>query len=123
MWQPNRAQWRVIWPVAIAIVLLWPAGEGPSLGVKALRWLADPADSLPRRPEELPMGLGDNGDAVAAHDEQLAEYLRVTESGGGWLRTRMRVKEVTDPLAPTTMRQALAAVTLLGALLVWRLSG
>ena len=120
MWQPNRAQWRVIWLLTIVLVLLWPPAEGPSLGIKTLRWLADPADSLPRLPEELPMSLGDNGDAVAAHDEQVAEYYRLTE-GSAWVRTRVRLKEMTDPLAPSTTRQILGATAMLGALAVWRL--
>ena len=120
VWQPNRAQWRLIWAVALAVILLWPPAEGPSLGGKTLRWLVDPADSLPRLPEELPMALGDNGDAVAAHDEQAAEYYRLTE-GSAWIRTRIRVKEMTDPLAPSTARQLLGALTVIGALGVWKL--
>jgi hypothetical protein len=120
VWQPNRAQWRLIWPVAIVLVLLWPPAETPSLAVKTLRWLVDPADSLPRLPEELPMALGDNGDAVAAHDEQAAEYYRLTESSA-WIRTRVRLKEIADPLTPSTMRQILVAVALLSALATWQL--
>ena len=120
MWQPNRAQWRLIWPIAIAVILLWPPAEGPSLAVKALHWLADPADSLPRMPEELPMGLGDNADAVAAHDAQLADYLKQMEESP-WTRRRVRMKEMTDPLTPATARQLLVAIALLGGLGVWRL--
>jgi hypothetical protein len=112
----------VIWPVAIVLVLLWPPTGGASLGVKTLRWIVDPADSLPRLPEELPMALGDNGDAVAAHDEQAAEYYRLTE-GSAWVRTRVRLKEMTDPAAPPTMRQILGATAMLSALAVWRLGG
>lgn len=122
MWQPNRAQWRIIWVMAIAVVLFWPPANGPSLGTRTVRWLADPTDSLPRLPDELPMSLGDNGDAVAAHDEQAAEYYRLTE-GSAWIRSRIRIREVTDPLAPTTMRQLLSAFGIVGALVVWRLGG
>jgi hypothetical protein len=119
MWQPNRAQWRLIWPLAILVVVMWPLGEGPSLGVTALHWLADPADSLPRMPDELPMGLGDDGDAVSRHDAQMAEYFRVTESSA-WIRTRLRMKDMSDPLAPSTARQLLSAIAILGALGVWK---
>jgi hypothetical protein len=120
VWQPNRTQWRVIWPVAIALVLLWPPVDGPSLAVTALRWIADPADSLPRLPEDLPMALGDNGDAVAAHDEQAAEYYRLADSSA-WIRTRLRLKAIADPVTPPIMRQILGATVILSALAIWRL--
>jgi hypothetical protein len=120
VWQPNRAQWRIIWPVAILVILFWPPADGPSLGIRTVRWLADPTDSLPRLPDELPMGLADNGDAVAAHDEQAAEYYRLTEASA-WIRRRISIKDVTDPLAPPTMRQLLGALAVLGGLAVWRL--
>ena len=53
MWQPNRPQWLVIWIVAIVLILSWP-GEGGSLAVKAVRWLADPRHELPVMPDPLP---------------------------------------------------------------------
>jgi hypothetical protein len=120
-WNPNRAQWRIIWLLAAVLILSWPAADGSSLGVKTLRWLADPNDSLPRLPDPLPMGLGDDGDAVAAHDEQTAEYYRLTE-GSPWIRQRLKIKELADPLEPATQRQVVAGIGILGALAVWRLN-
>ena len=74
-WNPNRAQWWIIWLVAVVCVLGWPPGNGgTSLGTKAVRWLADPSGTLPVMPEPLPLGLGDDGYAVAEHDAQQAEY-------------------------------------------------
>jgi hypothetical protein len=120
-WNPNRAQWRIIWLLAVVLILAWPAADGSSLGVKTLRWLADPNDTLPRLPDPLPMGLADDGDAVAAHDAQTAEYYRLTE-GSAWIRQRLKIKEMVDPLEPATQRQVVAAIGILGALAVWRLN-
>jgi hypothetical protein len=47
MWQPNRAQWSIIWTVAVLLVLAWPPDAGRSLGVKAVNWAVDPAGSGP----------------------------------------------------------------------------
>jgi hypothetical protein len=120
--QPNRAQWTLIWTVAVLLIFAWPPDEGRSLGVKAMNWLADPTDSLPTPPEQLPMGLDDDGDAVAAHDALEAEYnwqyasSRVT-------RLRMTMKAAGNPFDPSTERQILAGIGILGALGVWRLGG
>ena len=76
MWQPNRPQWAIIWAAAIVLVLGWPPEQGRSLVVKAVNWAVDPAGTLPALPPPLPMGLDDDGDAVAAHDAQEAEYYR-----------------------------------------------
>ena len=77
MWQPNRAQWSIIWAVAVLVLLAWPPEQGRSLVVKALNWAVDPAGTLPALPPPLPMRLDDNGDAVAAHDAVEAEYYRL----------------------------------------------
>ena len=53
MWQPNRAQWRVIWIVAVLLVLAWPADADRSLAVKGVTWLADPAQGLGGRVRPL----------------------------------------------------------------------
>jgi hypothetical protein len=122
MWQPNKAQWRVIWVVAVVLILGWPADNGRNLATKAANWLADPTHSLPEMPAQLPIGLDDNGDAVAAHDALEAEYYRAYSSS--WLtRLRMRLKTAADPFDPSTERQILAGVGILSALLVWRLNG
>ena len=119
MWQPTRAQWQLIWPLAIFVLLAWPAENG-SLAVKAARWLADPRGTLPTLPGPLSMELGDNADAVAEHDAQEQEYFRVTQSSG-WARTRLRLKELTDPFDPTTQRQLLTGIAVIGGLLCWQI--
>ena len=121
MWQPNAAQWRVIWIVAVFLMLCWPAESGKSLAIKAANWLADPTNSLPKLPEQLPIGLDDNGDAVAAHDALEAEYYRQYTSSHV-TRLRMTLKTATDPLDRSTERQILAGIGVLSALAVWRLN-
>jgi hypothetical protein len=120
VWQPSRAQWRIIWPLALFIVLAWPGGDGRSLGVKALNWIADPQQTLPSLPPQLPMGLDDDGDAVAAHDAQEMEYFRALD-GSSLTRFRIRMKEANDPFESSTERQLVVGVGVLGALLIWRL--
>src|ERR1043166_9289616 len=120
VWQPNRAQWRIIWIVAILLILGWPPDQGRSLGMKAVNWLADPTNSLPTQPAPLPIGLDDNGDAVASHDADEAEYYRVYTSSRV-TRLRMQLKVALDPLEASTQRQLLVALGVLSGLLVWRL--
>ena len=121
VWQPNTAQWWVIWIVAVLLILGWRPDQGRSLAMKAVNWLADPTNSLPALPSQLPIGLDDNGDAVAAHDEQETEYYR-QYSSSGVTRLRMRLKNATDPFDPSTERQILAGIGILSALAVWRLN-
>jgi len=120
VWQPNKAQWRIIWLIAALLILGWPPDQGRSLGMKALNWLADPSDALPLMPGPLPIGLDDNGDAVAEHDAQEAEYYRAYESSR-MTRLRMKLKVARDPFQPTTQRLLLSAVLVFAGLLVWRL--
>jgi hypothetical protein len=120
MWQPNRAQWSIVWTVSLLLVLAWPPDGGRSLAVKALHRLADPTGSLPALPAPLPMGLDDNGDAVAAHDAQEMEYYRRRDSSR-LARWRMDAVEAGDPFDPLTERQVLVAVAVVSLLGVWRL--
>jgi len=120
MWQPNRAQWGIIWAAALLLILSWPPAEGRSLLVKAANWIVDPSDSLPRLPAPLPMGLEDNGDAVAEHDAAATEYYRQYESSQ-MTRWRMQMKEAADPLSAQTERQLLVGVGIVAALMIWRL--
>jgi hypothetical protein len=120
MWQPNRAQWRLILIAAALLIVGWPPKEGGSLGLKAVHWLADPRNALPSLPPELPMSLGDNADAVAVHDSEEAEYYRVYDSSAT-ARLRLRLRDLEDPFDPSTARQILAGVGILAALGVWRL--
>lgn len=122
MWQPNRAQRRIIWTVALLLALTWPPREGGSLAVKAVRWLADPGSQLPAMPAPLPMGLGDDGDAVAQHDQQMAEYYEFVDRSAT-NRLRLRLKEAEEPLDPVTLRQLLTAIAIVAALAVWQLNG
>jgi hypothetical protein len=121
MWQPNRLQWSIIWSIAILVVLAWPPAEGRSLLVKAVNWAVDPAGTLPTLPAALPMGLDDNGDAVAAHDAELTSYYQRHDSGA-LTRWRMDMKTANEPLDPVTERQLLVGLAILSALGVWRLN-
>ena len=121
MWQPNRSQWRVIWSVAVLLILAWPPEKGRGLAVKGVNFLADPTHSLPVLPEQLPIGLDDNGDAVAAHDAEEAEYYRQYESSRV-TRLRLMLKTTYDPFDVTTERQILAGIGILGMLAIWRLN-
>jgi hypothetical protein len=120
MFQPNRAQWPLIWTAAVLLVLTWPPDTGRSLVVKAVNWAADPAGSLPTLPAPLPIALDDDGDAVPAHDAQEAEYYRVRDRSV-ITRWRMTLRDAADPFDPSTERQLLVAVAVLSALGVWRL--
>src|SRR5947208_16205119 len=109
MWQPNRTQWRIIWIVSVFLILCWPPEHGRSLALKTANWLADPNDSLLVLPAQLPIGLDDNGDAVAAHDALQREYYRQYESSP-FIRLRMRLKSLAEPFAPSPERQRLAGI-------------
>ena len=121
MWQPNRAQWRVIWFAAVVAILAWPSADGRSLGLKAAGWLVDPGGTIAELPPPLPMSMGDNGDAVTAHDMLEQEYYRQRDRSR-LTRFRMDVREATDPFEPATQRQVIAGLVVLGALGVWRLN-
>lgn len=120
MWQPNRAQWSIIWTVALLIVLFWPPDRGKSLLVKAVNWAADPAGTLPQLPPPLPMGLDDNGDAVAEHDGLVADYF-AARNRSTMNRVRMDLRDAGEPLSSQTERQLLVGLGVAAALFVWRL--
>jgi hypothetical protein len=122
MTQPNRAQWFLICAITVILILCWPPdrGHGSNLLIKAMHWAVDPADSLPSMPPALPPGLGDNGDAVAAHDAIEADYYR-HYNGSTVTRWRMDVKAAEDPFDATTERQILVASAAIAALAAWRL--
>jgi len=103
------------------MILSWPPNEGRSLGVHALNFLADPTNSLATLPEQLPPGLDDNGDAVAEHDAQEAEYYREYQSSR-LTRLRLKLKVVSDPFDPSTGHQILVGLGVLSLLLIWRLN-
>jgi hypothetical protein len=121
VWQPNTAQWRIIWIVGGLLIFAWPPDKGRSLGVKAANWLVDPTNAMPALPEQLPMGLDDNGDAVAAHDAQELDYEQKYASSSV-TRLRMTLKIASDPFDPSTERQILTGIGILSALTIWRLN-
>ena len=112
--------WFAICGTALLLALTWPPERGPSLLIKGVHWIVDPAGALPALPPPLPPGMGDNGDAVAEHDTTEAEYYRLYNSSA-FTRWRMRVKVADDPfnLDRTTARQLLLAAV--AAFWLWRL--
>ena len=111
----------VICATAIVLVAGWPPDKGRSLAVKAVNWLADPSGALPALPAALPMGLDDDGNAVAEHDAEARDYYRAYDASR-LTRWRMTLKETGEPLDPVTERQLLVGIGVLSALLTWRLS-
>jgi hypothetical protein len=120
VWRLNSLQWRLIWILALIIVLFWPSQQSRSLAIKALNWAADPANTLPHQPGQFSMQDGEDPLAVTAHDDQEAEYNRVYASSR-LARLRIRLRDMSDPFDPSTQRQLLAAIGVLGGLLIWRL--
>ena len=121
MWQPNRSQWAIIWATTMLLVLAWPPASERSLGAKMVNWAVDPTGSLPTYPPPLPMGLEDDGDAVAAHDALESEYYRARDRSR-LTRWRMEMKTARDPIDPTTERQILIGIAAASVLVIWRIS-
>lgn len=119
VWRPDSLQWRLIWILAAIIVLFWPSQQSRSLAIKALNWAADPTNALPRMPGQFSMEDGEDPVAVSAHDDQEAEYNRVYASSR-LARLRIRLRDTPDPFEPSTQQQVLAAIGVLGGLLIWR---
>lgn len=122
MWQPTSAQWWVLLTGALFIVLAWPPRDDPSLAVKVIRWTVDPWDELPVLRGPLPMGLGDDPDAVFLHDMEVQQYDALYREGG-WTRLRLKLKVAADPLDPATERGLLTALGVVLAFVTWRWSG
>ena len=81
MWQPNRAQWSIIWTAAVLLVLGWPPDKGRSLGVKAVNWAVDPAGSLPTLARRRCRWRSTTTATPSpAHDAEEAEYYRLRDS-------------------------------------------
>lgn len=122
MWQPNNFQWWFLVIVAMFIVFTWPPRDDKSLAVKFVNWAVDPWNELPILPAQLPLGAGDDPEAVYWRDLATQQYYAL-EMEGGWTRRRLELKVARDPFDPGTERQLLTAVGVLTALLVWRLAG
>ena len=112
--------WSLVVSVAV-LVLAWPPDRGSSLLIKGIHWAVDPTGALPALPPALPPGLGDDGDAVAAHDAIESEYYRLYNSSAA-TRWRMNLKASDDPFDPTTERQLLVAGAAVAALATWRMN-
>jgi hypothetical protein len=121
MWQPNTAQWRLIWTVAVLMILAWPE-ENQSLAIKAINWGVDPFQTLPRTPSPLAPGLGDDMVAVQQHDAEEAAYYHMYSSSR-ISRLRLQLRDLRDPLDPSTERQILVGLAILAALSIWRAEG
>ena len=122
VWQPNNFQWWILVVVALLIVFAWPPAEDRSLALKFVNWAVDPWNELPVLPDQLALGLGDDPEAVAAHDSQVQHYDALYLKGG-WIRRRLELKVARDPFNPSTERQLLTGIGVLTAFLVWRLAG
>jgi hypothetical protein len=122
MRQPNNLQWWLLVIVALLIVCVWPPSEDKSLAVKFVNWAVDPRDELPVLPDQLPLGQGDDPDAVAAHDLKTQQYDALYLKGG-WSRRRLVLKVARDPFNPATERQVLTAIAVVTAFVAWRLGG
>ena len=122
MWRPSNVHWWVLVIVALLIVFVWPPRDDRSLAAKFVNWAVDPGNELPILPGQLPPGLGDDPDAVAAHDLQTQQYDALYLKGG-WTRKRLELKVAGDPFNPATERQVLVAIGVLTAFIVWRIGG
>ena len=122
MWRPSNSQWWVLVIVALLIVLLWPPRDDKSLAFKLVNWAVDPWDDLPILPDQLPLGAGDDPEAVSIHDILSQQYDALYQKGG-WTRMRLALKVANDPLNPATERGLLTGLAVMTAFLVWRWGG
>jgi hypothetical protein len=120
--KPTNRQWWLLAVVAMLIVLAWPATDDRSLAAKLVNWAVDPWDELPVFPNQLALGLGDDPDAVAAHDMVVQQYDTLWAKGG-WTRKRLELKVARDPFNPSTERQLLTGVAVLTVLVAWKMVG
>ena len=118
MWQPSTAQWRLIWSMALLAILAWPVQNG-SLAVKAVHWAVDPFQTLPPTPRPLTMGLGDDMDAVQQHDAEEAAYFNLYKNSR-LARWRLQLRDIEEPIDPSTQRQILVGLVIVLALVIWR---
>jgi hypothetical protein len=122
MWRPNNRQWWLLVVVALLVVFVWPPSGDKSLAVKFVNWAVDPGNELPVLPDQLALGLGDDPDAVYAHDLRTQQYDALYLKGG-WTRKRLQLKVAGDPLNPSTERQLLTGIAVMTAFLAWRFGG
>jgi hypothetical protein len=116
----SNVRWWILFAMTILVVTAWPPQDDKSLATKFVNWVVDPTDQLPILPPQLPLGLGDDPDAVNAHDLQVREY-DTLYMRGGWTRKRLELKVADDPFDPNTTRQILVGIAAVVGLIVWRL--
>src|SRR5262245_60571874 len=105
----NKAQWWTLLIATLLVLVAWPPHEEKSLATKFVNWSVDPSNDLPVLPPQLPLGLGDDPDAVNAHDAQVRQYDELF-ARGGWTRKRLELKVADDPFDPATTRQILVVI-------------
>jgi len=120
--QPTLATWSILFLVALAIVVLWPPGNGRSLALKVTNWAVDPAGLLPVLPAQLGPGLSDDPMAVEARDALVRRYDELYDRGP-WMRLRLELKTARDPFDPATERQVLLLAGVIVWFLAWRFGG
>ena len=86
-----------------------------------VNWVVDPAGELPILPSQLPLGQGDDPEAVEARDSVVRQYDAMSAKGG-WMRRRLGLKVAGEPLRPATMRQLLMGAAVILALVTWRVA-
>lgn len=118
---PTPWQWRSIVGAALLVVMMWPPVDGKSLAVTFVNWAVDPTGHLPVLPPQLPLGQGDDFDAVEAHDAIVRHYDELYNNGG-WTRRRLVLKLASEPIRPSTMRQLLMAAAVVLAAVTWRVA-
>ena len=116
----NRAWWMLV-VVALLVLFAWPPETGKSLAAKFVNWAVDPRNELPIEPEELPLGMEHDYEAVTARDLELMYYDELYDQGG-LTRWRLEMKAANDPFDPGTERRMLTALAVITGLVAWRMS-
>ena len=80
-----------------------------------------PARPLAGTAEQLPLGQGDDLEAVNARDLLVQQYDALYLEGG-WTRRRLELKVARDPWPPGTTRQLLMVAGVITALVAWRVA-
>jgi hypothetical protein len=117
----RNARWWTLFAMTVLVVVAWPPQDDKSLAAKFVNWVVDPTHQLPVLPPQLPLGMGDDPDAVNAHDLQVRQY-DMLYMRGGWTRKRLELKVADDPLDPTTTRQILIAIAAVTAAMALRIN-
>ena len=124
MWEPNRAQWRVIWMLGILLVLAWPPNQDRSLAIKGVNWLADPMGTLPEpRPDAFAADFDEHAGPGSGYETSRVEpeeYER-TYAELRIAPLRLRLKHASNFFSPSADRQVLMGLVVLGMLGIWRL--